>query len=53
MPNQKNIQETVHGGALATMIDVITTIGMLRMTVHRTISISINTEFLNVIKVGE
>ena len=41
--HQKNIQDTVHGGALATMIDVITTIGMLRMTQHRTISISLST----------
>lgn len=51
--HQKNIQETVHGGALATMIDVVTTIGMLRMTHMRTISVSLSTEFLNVIKVGE
>jgi len=43
----------VHGGALATMIDVVTTIGMLRMTHMRTISISLSTEFLNVVKVGE
>ena len=41
--NHKNIQETVHGGALATMIDVITTVGILRMTSNRTISISLNT----------
>jgi acyl-coenzyme A thioesterase 13 len=51
--NHKNIQDTVHGGALATMIDVITTIGILRMTPNRTISISLNSEFMNVIKVGE
>jgi acyl-coenzyme A thioesterase 13 len=51
--HQKNIQETIHGGALATMIDVITTIAMLRMTHMRTISISLNTEFLNIIKIGE
>ena len=51
--HQKNIQETVHGGALATMIDVVTTIGMLRVTHLRTISISLSTEFLNVVKVGE
>ena len=53
-PNHhRNIQATVHGGALATMIDVITTVGILRMTPNRTISISLNTEFLSVIKVGE
>jgi acyl-coenzyme A thioesterase PaaI-like protein len=40
--HQKNIQETIHGGALSTMIDVITTIGMLRMTHMRTISISLS-----------
>ena len=51
--HHRNIQETVHGGALATMIDVITTVGILRMTPNRTISISLNTEFLSVIKVGE
>jgi len=51
--HQKNIQETVHGGALATMIDVVTTIGMLRMTQMRTISISLSTEFLSVVRVGE
>ena len=41
--NHKNIQNTVHGGALATMIDVITTVGILRMTPNRTISISLTT----------
>jgi acyl-coenzyme A thioesterase 13 len=51
--HQKNIQETVHGGALATMVDVITTVGILRLTPNRTISISLNTEFMSVIKVGE
>ena len=51
--HQRNIQETVHGGALATMIDVITTVGILRITPNRTISISLNTEFMNVIRVGE
>ena len=35
------------------MVDVITTVGILRMTPNRTISISLTTEFLNVIKVGE
>jgi hypothetical protein len=35
------------------MIDVITTISMLRMTQMRTISISLSAEFLNVIKIGE
>jgi acyl-coenzyme A thioesterase 13 len=45
-----NIQETVHGGALATMVDVATTISILRMTPLRTISISLNTEFLSVIR---
>ncbi len=35
------------------MIDVITTIGILRMTHMRTISISLTSEFLNVIKIGE
>lgn len=50
--HHRNIQETVHGGALATMVDVITTVGILRMTPNRTISISLNTEFLSVIKVG-
>lgn len=39
----KNIQDTCHGGALATLIDVATTISILRMTNHRTISISLNT----------
>ena len=43
LPHQKNIQETIHGGALATMIDVLTTISMLRMTHMRTISISLST----------
>lgn len=42
-PFHKNIQETVHGGALATMIDIATTISMLRLTKNRTISISLNT----------
>lgn len=51
-PHQRNIQSTIHGGALATMVDVITTIGILRVTRMRTISISLNTEFLNVVGVG-
>lgn len=35
------------------MIDVITTIAMTRMTANRTISISLTSEFLNVIKIGD
>lgn len=31
----------------------MTTVSILRVSPHRTISISLNTEFLNVIKVGE
>ena len=41
--NHKNIQQTVHGGSLATMIDIATTVTMLRLTALRTISISLNT----------
>ncbi len=41
--NQVNIQGTVHGGALATMVDVATTISILMLTPMRTISISLNT----------
>lgn len=41
--NHKNIQDTCHGGALATLIDVSTTVSILRMTPHRTISVSLNT----------
>jgi acyl-coenzyme A thioesterase 13 len=48
-----NIQATVHGGALASLIDISTTISMVRMTPLRTISINLNTEFLRVIKVEE
>jgi acyl-coenzyme A thioesterase PaaI-like protein len=51
--SHKNIQNTCHGGALATLVDVSTTISILRMTAHRTISVSLNTEFLNVIKLDE
>lgn len=51
--NQGNIQATVHGGALASLIDISTTISMVRMTPLRTISINLNTEFLRVIKVEE
>ena len=51
--NQGNIQATVHDGALASLIDIATTIAMVRMTPLRTISINLNTEFLRVIKVGE
>jgi len=51
--NQGNIQATVHGGALASLIDISTTIAMARMTPLRTISINLNTEFLRVIKVEE
>lgn len=39
----KNIQDTCHGGALGTLIDVATTVSILRMTAHRTISVSLNT----------
>jgi acyl-coenzyme A thioesterase PaaI-like protein len=49
----KNIQDTCHGGALSTLIDVSTTISILRMTHHRTISVSLNTEFLNVVKLDQ
>lgn len=35
------------------MVDVITTVAMLRVTPMRTISISLSTEFLNVVKMGE
>ena len=35
------------------MIDVVTTISMLRLTPMRTISISLTSEFLNVIKIGQ
>jgi acyl-coenzyme A thioesterase PaaI-like protein len=38
-----NIQATVHGGALSTLIDVATTIAIVRMTPLRTLSISIST----------
>ena len=48
-----NIQATVHGGALASLIDISTTISIVRMTPLRTISINLNTEFLRVIKVEE
>ena len=41
--NQGNIQATVHGGALASLIDISTTIAMARMTPLRTISINLNT----------
>lgn len=41
--NQSNIQSTVHGGALASLIDISTTIAMARMTPNRTISINLNT----------
>lgn len=51
--NQGNIQATVHDGALASLIDISTTIAMARMTPFRTISINLNTEFLRVIKVEE
>lgn len=53
LPSHVNIQETCHGGALATMVDVATTVSILRMSLQRTISISLNTEFLNVIRLGE
>ena len=39
----KNIQDTCHGGALGTLSDVATTVSILRMTAHRTISVSLNT----------
>lgn len=52
-PNHRNLMHTVHGGALATFIDLITTIAILRMTPHKTVSISLNTEFLSPIKPGE
>lgn len=42
-PTYKNIQDTCHGGALATLVDVATTVSILRVTSHRTISISLNT----------
>lgn len=41
--SHKNIQDTCHGGALATLIDVSTTVSILKMTLHRTISVSLNT----------
>lgn len=41
--NQGNIQATVHDGALASLIDISTTIAMARMTPLRTISINLNT----------
>lgn len=40
----------MHGGALVTMVDVATTIGITRLTPKRTISVSLQTDFLNVIK---
>lgn len=51
--SHKNIQDTCHGGALATLIDVATTISMLQLTIHRTISISLNCEFLNVVALDQ
>ena len=50
--NQKNVIDVMHGGALSTLIDVSTTIAILKMTPRRTISISLNTEFMSPIKVG-
>lgn len=41
-----NIQGTTHGGALATLVDLTTTISILKVTPNRTTSISLNTEFL-------
>jgi acyl-coenzyme A thioesterase PaaI-like protein len=46
----KNVQDSCHGGALAALVDVATTINILRMTSNRTVSISLNTEFLNAVK---
>ena len=42
----------MHGGALSTLIDVATTIAIIKMTSRKTISISLNTEFMNPVKVG-
>ena len=50
--SHRNLMNTVHGGALSTMIDVITTVALLRLTPHRTVSISLDTQFLSPIKPG-
>jgi uncharacterized protein (TIGR00369 family) len=51
--SHRNLMNTVHGGALSTMIDVITTVALLRLTPNRTVSISLDTQFLSPIKPGE
>jgi acyl-coenzyme A thioesterase 13 len=51
--NHKNIQDACHGGALATLIDVTTTVSILRVSPFRTLSISLSTEFLSMVKLGE
>lgn len=50
--SQKNVIDVMHGGALASLIDVATTISILKMTPRRTISISLDTQFMNPIKIG-
>lgn len=44
--------DSCHGGALTTLVDVATTVNILRLTPHKTASLSINTEFLNAVKLG-
>lgn len=41
-----NIQGSTHGGALAALIDLTTTISILKVMANRTTSISLSTEFL-------
>ena len=48
---QKNVIDVMHGGAISTLIDVATTVGILRMSPRRTISISLSTEFMSPIKI--
>lgn len=41
-----NVQGTMHGGALATLVDLVTTVSIIKVTPCRTTSISLATEFL-------
>jgi acyl-coenzyme A thioesterase 13 len=47
-----NLQGSMHGGALSTLVDIVTTISILKATPIKNASINLSTEFLSPAKIN-
>lgn len=46
-PRDVNILGTLHGGAICTIVDVTTTISIIKVSPSRNVSVNLTTEFFN------